>query len=503
MDRSVPAALADFEKRYRGDHTREHALLIDANGSIVAQNTGDYDSVKFDDGDLERARGGFITHSHPRALPPSGPDLMLSAHYNLLLRAVGNAPDTGEHIDYMVSVPPRLAKAIAEHFDDTVEQAEQKLARLPYGDLQWQRESRHAAIRRLSRVLGFPYQRSEKKAALTEMTARGKREKSRLDIFATLEEQMRHEVFEPLHGEVVRMLRHGALRDQLAMGQIESLRTRLQATVQRTILGPALDSGLHPYLVRHGEIVPRSTYFRVLWGAMRASGQAATAHHAAMMRAHLPPEMVRALEYATVNPFETDVSEMEDGPDLSGHDPLHLWSGPDGKRLLERLWNVAGDLYRRLDKFVTSSIATGQNVNQMDSALWDYLVEGKGDYEAMRLARTEVAATYSRVDSAAASLNPLVEQYQPFTSPSHTHTDICDEMVAGGPYDKDDMEHLAPYHPFCMCGVMWIMVQDVSAAVQRLRAQIATALSAAKKAFTDLIGPLSKRFVDVIFGARS
>lgn len=500
MDKSVPAVLADFEQRYRGDHKREHALLIDASGSVVTQNVGDFDSVKFDERDLEKARGGYVTHSHPRALPPSGPDLMLSANYNLLLRAVGNAPDTGQHIDYMVSVPTHLAKALAEQFDNEVERAEQKLSRLPLNDLAWQRESRHLAIRHLSRTLNFPYRRIEKKTPLSEAT---NHEHARLDVFQTLESQMQREVFEPLHGEVVRTLRRSAMRGHLAMGQIETLRTRLQSAVQRQILGPVVDNSLHPYLVRRGQITPHSPYFKVLWENMRASGQTAANRHAEMLRAYLPADMVRSLEYASVNPFETDISEMDDGPDLSGHDPLHLWTGPDGRRLLERLWNVAGDLYKRLDNFVSGAIATGQDVDQMDSALWTYLVEGKGDYEAMRLARTEVAATFSRVDSAAAALNPLVEQYQPFTSPQHKHTDVCDEQVANGPYPKNDTTHLPPYHPFCLCGVMWQVVEDIPAAVERLRKQIATALTKAKTAFTDLVGPLSKQFVDRIFGVRS
>lgn len=501
MDRTLPSVIPAFERQYRNDHNREHALLIDSEGHVVRQSAGDYDSVHFENADLDKARGGAVTHTHPRALPPSKEDLLLAARYDLLLRAVGTAPDTGQRYDYTVRIPSTLAHRIDQRFDDEVDRAEKQLASLPYGDLQWQRESRHLAIRRLSHDLNFVYQRVEKRSPLSEAT---KHERARLDAFATLENTMRDDVFVPLYADVMRVLRRTALRDRLALSQIDTIRTALQAVVQRLILGTALHGeGLHPYIARRGEIVPRSAYFKVLWEAMRGSGQLAADRHAEMMRKYLPPDLVKALEYATVDPFATDLSEMDEGPDLSGHDPLHLWTGPDGRRLLERLWNVAGDLYRRLDKFVSAAISGGQGVNDMDKALWNYLVESKGNYEAMRLARTEVAATYSRVDSAAAALNPLVEQYQPFVSPSHKHIDACDDMVGGGPYQKKDTEHLPPYHPFCLCGVMWIMVQDVEGAIERLRAQIAAALAAGKKSLVDLIGPLSRWFVNAIFGARS
>ena len=173
-----------FEARYRGDHVREHALLLDAQGNVVTQNAGDNDSVHFTDSDLEAAQGGFITHSHPKGLPPSSADLLLAAKYGLLLRAVGNAPDTGQQVNYTVKFPSDLSKGIAAHFDNAVEQAEKELAQLPCSDLEWQRASRHLAVTRLSQALGFTYQRVYKSVSLSEATTH---EKVRLDLLGNIQ----------------------------------------------------------------------------------------------------------------------------------------------------------------------------------------------------------------------------------------------------------------------------------------------------------------------------
>jgi hypothetical protein len=501
---SPMATMAGFEQQYRADHNREHGLLLDRNGDVIVERTGIYDQVAFEPEEFESARGGYLTHSHPRDLPPSGADLEVAATFDMTLRAVGIAPDTGQQFDHTVKMPDfprRRIKEIVPAFNREMGKAQKELAKQPYGDLQWQRESRHLALQRLARDFGFIYRRVERNASLAEAN---RHERARLDTLNNVETVMRDRVFEPLHDEIIRNLSRLTVGDSIPIANIEQARQVVATLVQRTILGPATRTGsLQPYTVRSGEVIPHSLYFKVLWSLMREAGQVASNRQADLMRKYLPADLVRSLEYATVDPFGTDLSEMDDAPDLSGHDPLHLWTGPDGKRLIDRIWNVAGDMYRRLDTFISSAVARRVPLASIDKQLQAYLVDDKGSYEAMRLARTETAATYSRVDSAAASLNPIVETYQPFTSPLHKHVDVCDEQVAGGPYPANDTDHLPPYHPFCLCGVLWNMVEDIPAKVEQLQGGIARALAAGKKAFSDLIGPLSRRFLDLIFGSRS
>ena len=112
---------------------------------------------------------------------------------------------------------------------------------------------------------------------------------------------------------------------------------------------------------------------------------------------------------------------------------------------------------------------------------------------------TEVAAAGSRAGYLAALHNPFVEKYQPFVSPAHSDTDECDEQEANGPYDLSDPTHLPPFHPNCADGVRWLLVEDVKTVVANLRRLIADAVASAKTAITDILNPLSHKFVDWLF----
>jgi hypothetical protein len=491
---SPMALLSRFESAYRGDHKREHGLLLDAAGNFITQNTGDFDSVQFDDDDLQRAYGGFVTHTHPRGLPPSKDDLLLSARYNLLLRAVGNAPDTGQKYDYTVKIPGDLADAIAVHFDDEVERAEKQLSRLPMGDLQWQRQSRHAAISRMAKRYGFDYKRVQKNTSLSETTTH---ERVRLDVLAQVRPQLAKEVFAPLAADLQRMLVRSSSGGVVPITQLASVRTRLNALVQKTMLGTPLRSGaLEPYSIQHRQVVPRSAYFAALYKLTYTAASLAVEHHASIMRKYLPPDLIRAFSYASVSPSELSES---DEPQF---DPLHLWLGPDGKRLSDRIWNATGDMRRKLDEYLTQAIARQLPVGQIAAELETYLVDGAGSYEALRLARTEVSAAHSRAGYLSALRNPFVEQYQPYTSPAHSDLDVCDEQEANGPYPVSDPTHLSPFHPNCGCGVRWLVVENVQNVVDKLRAQIENAISTARTAISDILNPLSHKFVDWLFRGR-
>lgn len=487
MDRlaSVPLLITTFETRYRADHRREHALLLNVQGEIVARNIGDYDSVHFADSDLEAARGGFVTHSHPRCLPPSGPDLVLSARYDLLLRAVGNAPENGQMFDYTVRA--HSADAIAAHFDDEVEQAEKELSRQPYSDLQWQRESRHLAITRLAQTLGFAYQRVHRSVSLAEAVTH---ERARLNLLSNVDSTLAREVWMPLVSSLTRELLKAAVRGAVPITALSAIRTRMTALVQKTFFASLPDGTLVPYSVQRGRLIPRSIYFSTVFSLLHNAASLAVEHHAAIMRRYLPPDLIHAFSYATVMPHE--LSEAQ-------YDPLHLWLGPDGKRLSDRIWNAAGDMRRKLDEYLTQAIARQLPVEQIASGLETYLVNGAGSYEALRLARTEVAAAHSRAGYQAALRNPFIEKYQPFTAPSHQCSDQCDIEEANGPYDLDDPTHLPPFHPNCVDGIRWIVVDNPKAVVIRLRQQIDNAIAGARTAVTDVIGPLAHGFVDWLF----
>jgi hypothetical protein len=103
----------------------------------------------------------------------------------------------------------------------------------------------------------------------------------------------------------------------------------------------------------------------------------------------------------------------------------------------------------------------------------------------------------------AAQLDPMVETYSPYTAPEHACCDECDDIAAAGPYPKDDMSHLPPYHAHCICGVVWNLVENAAGVIERLRKAIQDAISNARRSIADVIGPLSKRFLSLLFGGKS
>lgn len=493
--------LAAFESTYRHDHKHEHALLLDHSGNPVVERVGDIDSVQFSPQELDRACMGLLTHNHPHGKPFSKDDLTLAAEYGMTIRAVGDTPD-GEQYDYTVKMPAPskpLADAIGRAFDGTVQQTTRSLANRSYNAWKLEREARHTAISALAKRYGFLYQRVQRNAPVSETT---RHERARLDTFAALEKTMRADVFLPLHAALTSILaRNADSLGTIPMQRLEYVRHAASRLVMRTVLGSPLQDGtLAPYTHRDGQVVPRSPYFKALYGAMYGAASAAVERHAAMLRKYLPEDLRRAFEFASVNPFERDLAETDDAPQ---YDPLHLWIGDDGKQLSDRIWVAAGDMRRKLDAYLTEAIAARRSVAQMTKELEDFLMPGNGVYEAMRLARTEVASAYARADSAAAQQNPLVETYQPFTAPEHACCDGCDDIVAAGPYPKDDITHLPPYHPFCICGVLWNMVQNVATLVDMLRQKIADAISAGRTALSDIIGPLSRKFTDLLFRGKA
>lgn len=490
--------LAAFEHRYRRDHAREHAILLDHRGSLVVERTGDADSVQFTPDELNRACMGYLSHIHPHAKPPSSADLSVAAENGLLLRAVGNVPGTGEKFDYTVKMPVpsrQLAEAILASFDQEVAAATKELTRQPYDQATLEREARHLAIIRLAKRYGFAYERVHRGASVSETV---RHEAARLSVLSGLEDALYLGVFKPLHDSLSRVLARNSLSDgTLDIASLERVRQESGRLIQRALLGaPAQDDTISPYQQVGGKVVPRSVYFKAVFGSMVEAAKAAVERHADMMRRYLPEDLRRAFEFATVSPFEGTLGEDPQ------YDPLHLWVGPDGKQLSDRIWNVAGDMRRQLDNYLTEAIANRRSVGQMTAELERFLMPGKGTYEAYRLARTEVAAAYARADFAAAQGNPFVETYQPFTAPKHQCCDECDLIVAQGPYKKDDSTHLPPYHPLCICGVLWNVVQDVKKVVEGLYQKLKEAIAEGRQAFVDIVGPLSRRFIEILFGGK-
>lgn len=499
----MTSKLHTFEKHARHDHTQEHAILWDAQYRILVERDGDIDSVAFSPGELKQAYGGSITHNHPKGLPPSAADLAIAAEYGLKLRAVGT-DETGKKWDYTIrfnNPSVELAQSIKSAFDEQVEIAEKELSTKPMSNRAWARESRHLALVRLSKTHDFNYDRVQINAPVSEM---GRHEVKRLNILTHAEKSVKADWLSPLADSLGRIItNHADEKGKIPAYKLEMIRRQLSALVQRSFLGsPDANGALMPYTVLHGQVAPRSVYFKTLWGLMIRAATAAVERHAEIMRKYLPDDLIRQFEGATISPFD-QVQEIGD------FNPLHLFIGPDGKGLIDRIWNAAGDMAGRIDKFITAEVLRDLPASTIAQDLFNFLLPNKGtslghngSFFATRLARTEISAAYFRADSMAAQLDPMVETYSPYTAPEHACCDDCDDIVAAGPYPKDDMTHLPPYHGHCICGVIWNLIENIPSVIERLRKAIQNAISNARRSAADVIGPLSKRFIAMLFGGK-
>lgn len=264
------------------------------------------------------------------------------------------------------------------------------------------------------------------------------------------------------------LVRTATLDGAIPLTRAQALRDAIGAAVTATFLGGASGGELRPFQVVAGRVVPLSPYMTVLWRHVEAASRVAVDQHAAQMRQHLhnAPDVLRALERATVNPFARTprVAEQADfnpRPFLS-YDPLHRFVRPDGYTLSDRIWRTSVETRRKIDQLLTEGIAQGKGALELANELEAFLQPGRGlrvtnkpygttaSADAMRLARTEIAAAHARAGLMSANLNPFVGGYQPTLSRQHPKLDECDEAVAGGPYPLDDLAHLPPYHPHCV-----------------------------------------------------
>jgi hypothetical protein len=70
-------------------------------------------------------------------------------------------------------------------------------------------------------------------------------------------------------------------------------------------------------------------------------------------------------------------------------------------------------------------------------------------YNALRLARNEIQIANHAVTSDIAVHSPWVTGRKVVLSPAHPRSDQCDDLAAGGPYDKT--ANFLPAHPQCLC----------------------------------------------------
>jgi len=275
----------------------------------------------------------------------------------------------------------------------------------------------------------------------------------------------------------------------VALEQAGAILQRCRTLITRTFIGTASDGTPAPYEIMQGAVVPLAPYMRILWPLLLASGTQAIERHTDLLRKRLKnyPDVWAAYEPIWTRKVMGIVHEQDGGVEkpLAAYNAPHLWVSPDGYRLSDRIWRSEEETRRKLDLYLKDAINSGKGSATMTKELVQFLKPGlelpvtnrpygtKVSYNAMRLARTEIAAAYNRADFEAMQHNPAVEEYDVLLSNSHVVIDICDEIAAMGPYEKGDTSGIPPFHPQCLCTMAARSTQDVRKLIEQLRAEIA------------------------------
>lgn len=162
----------------------------------------------------------------------------------------------------------------------------------------------------------------------------------------------------------------------------------------------------------------------------------------------------------------------------------------DGLHLSDRIWNTTKSTRDTMRDIVTAGV--GEDAVKVARALETYVNKGAAvtsahfpgmmkrmgarvpinlDYNALRLARTELTAAYGEATIAACKASPAVKRVRWVLSNTHPRADICDAYANGGDghgyYDAKDCP-LSPAHPNCLCTIQ-PAPEDPVALAKRLR----------------------------------
>jgi hypothetical protein len=174
---------------------------------------------------------------------------------------------------------------------------------------------------------------------------------------------------------------------------------------------------------------------------------------------------------------------------LAEYEPAHTWVDPNGYRLSERIWRTDIRTRLKLDEMLTEQINAGIGAREIARLAEQFLIPGRrklrtrkpygtdASFDAMRLARSEIARAANQAAFISASLNPYVEQIDVARSPwGDPECPICPQHatlgIGGGrlrpPYSIG-AANLPIYHPNCMCAVLALVTDNAQEVTRQLR----------------------------------
>lgn len=195
--------------------------------------------------------------------------------------------------------------------------------------------------------------------------------------------------------------------------------------------------------------------------------------------------------------------------------PWLRWQDEKGYRLSNRLWRGEARTREKIDAILMRELRNNMGSLKLSRLLEQILLpERKGvktnkpygtraSFDAMRLARTEIARAYNQAAYTSALINPYVNQIDVARSangdktcpicPQHATIDGSGNRIRP-PYDQNTA-HVGPFHPHCLCRVLPVPTDSPETITQNIRAlmEFDTSIQPVPSAATDL-------FIDALLG---
>ena len=195
--------------------------------------------------------------------------------------------------------------------------------------------------------------------------------------------------------------------------------------------------------------------------------------------------------------------------------PFTRWEDDKGYRLSDRLWRGEARAREKIDAILMRELRNNMGALKLSRLLEALLLpERKGvtttkpygtraSFDAMRLARTEIARASNQAAYMSALINPYVNEIDVARSangdktcpicPQHATIDIGGRRIRP-PYNQN-AAHVGPFHPHCLCRVLPVPADSPETITQNIRALMAfdPAVQPAPSAATDL-------FIDALLG---
>lgn len=170
--------------------------------------------------------------------------------------------------------------------------------------------------------------------------------------------------------------------------------------------------------------------------------------------------------------------------------PMHQWNDDRGYRLSDRVWQGGVRTRTKIDAILAESIREGRSALETAKLLEQFLRPDRenlrtnkpygvnASYDAMRLARTEIARAANYAAFTSAYLNPYVDKVDVRRSangdpkcricPMHATIGIGGNRIRP-PYSIHSA-NVPVYHPHCKCILVPVVTDSPEAVTERLRA---------------------------------